>query len=33
MKCYNCNENFCWLCGKIVDGGTFPDHFQVPDQS
>lgn len=28
MKCANCGQNFCWLCCQVVDGGTFPDHFQ-----
>lgn len=22
MKCPNCSQHFCWLCGKLVDGGT-----------
>ncbi|CAN0087924.1 unnamed protein product, partial [Heterosigma akashiwo] len=28
MKCAYCEKYFCWLCLKIVDGGTFPAHFQ-----
>jgi len=28
MKCPMCDTNFCWLCLKIVDDGTFPAHFQ-----
>lgn len=27
MKCM-CGTNFCWLCGKQVDDGVFPRHFQ-----
>jgi hypothetical protein len=29
MKCVHCNVHFCWLCGRLVDGGTFPDHYQA----
>ncbi|KAG9413981.1 E3 ubiquitin-protein ligase rnf19b [Aphanomyces cochlioides] len=28
MKCITCGVNFCWLCGKEVDSGVFPEHFQ-----
>ncbi|OQR96619.1 RING-finger-containing E3 ubiquitin ligase, partial [Thraustotheca clavata] len=28
MKCIQCGCHFCWLCGKKVDGGVFPEHFQ-----
>ncbi|KAM3572684.1 hypothetical protein VYU27_005314 [Nannochloropsis oceanica] len=28
MFCVWCGEHWCWLCGKFVDKGTFPNHFQ-----
>lgn len=28
MKCPQCGSHFCWLCGKQVDGSSFPAHFQ-----
>jgi hypothetical protein len=28
MKCTKCGVHFCWLCGKVVDSGTFPAHYQ-----
>ncbi|RHY33656.1 hypothetical protein DYB32_007972 [Aphanomyces invadans] len=28
MKCITCGIHFCWLCGKQVDDGVFPEHFQ-----
>ncbi len=28
MRCHACGSHFCWLCGKLVDGGTFPSHYQ-----
>ncbi len=28
MKCPNCNQAFCWLCGVAIDDTPFPAHFQ-----
>ena len=28
MKCTRCNQGFCWLCGKAVEAGEFPNHFK-----
>ncbi|KAL7549387.1 hypothetical protein ACHAWF_012658 [Thalassiosira exigua] len=28
IKCGGCGTHFCWLCGKVVDDGAFPEHFR-----
>lgn len=28
MKCTQCGQAFCWLCGKGIDDDVFPAHFQ-----
>ena len=28
MKCTNCQQCFCWVCGVAVEDAVFPSHFQ-----
>ena len=28
MKCTNCQQCFCWVCGVAVEDSIFPNHFQ-----
>mmetsp|Transcript_5260 Transcript_5260/g.9987 ORF Transcript_5260/g.9987 Transcript_5260/m.9987 type:complete len:680 (-) Transcript_5260:1800-3839(-) len=28
MKCSNCQQCFCWVCGVAVEDAIFPNHFQ-----
>lgn len=28
MKCPQCNQAFCWLCGEAIDDAVFSSHFQ-----